>query len=256
MGVLDTRHRAASGTPELDVRDPATGATVGRIPAGSTEAAHAAACQARSAQDAWACTAPAARAAALKAGAERLREHARELAQLQTREGGRPLADSIGRVEAGVGAIERYAELGPLHHGRSVQGDWGTTELVVREPCGVVALLVSWDDPVAIACAQLAAALVTGNAVVLKPSEKTPLSGARIAELLDLPALVLLQGDERAARPLAAHEHVDRVVSSAPRSSGSTPTSRSPNPSSPPSWITPSASGSDPEPTLRPTWGR
>ena len=59
---------------------------------------------------------------------------------------------------------------------------------MVHEPRGVVALLVPWNDPVAIACGQLAAALVTGNAVVFKPSEKTPLSGARLVELLDLPA--------------------------------------------------------------------
>ena len=59
---------------------------------------------------------------------------------------------------------------------------------MVHEPRGVVALLVPWNDPVAIACGQIAAALVTGNAVVFKPSEKTPLSGARLVELLDLPA--------------------------------------------------------------------
>ena len=59
---------------------------------------------------------------------------------------------------------------------------------MVHEPRGVVALLVPWNDPIAIACGQIAAALVTGNAVVYKPSEKTPLSGARLVELLDLPA--------------------------------------------------------------------
>ena len=59
---------------------------------------------------------------------------------------------------------------------------------MVHEPRGVVALLVPWNDPVAIACGQIAAALVTGNAVVFKPSEKTPLSGVRLVELLDLPA--------------------------------------------------------------------
>jgi acyl-CoA reductase-like NAD-dependent aldehyde dehydrogenase len=73
---------------------------------------------------------------------------------------------------------------------------------------------VPWNDPVAIACGQIAAALVTGNAVVYKPSEKTPLSAARIVELLDVPegALVLLEGDARAGRPLAAHEDVDLVM--------------------------------------------
>ena len=83
---------------------------------------------------------------------------------------------------------------------------------MVHEPRGVVALLVPWNDPVAIACGQIAAALVTGNAVVFKPSEKTPLTGARIVELLDLPALQLLQGTRASGRPLAAHPDVDLVM--------------------------------------------
>ena len=66
------------------------------------------------AQTAWARTAPDARGSLLKAAARRLREHARELAELQTLEAGTPLAGSLGGVEAGIGAIEAYAELGPL----------------------------------------------------------------------------------------------------------------------------------------------
>jgi succinate-semialdehyde dehydrogenase/glutarate-semialdehyde dehydrogenase len=199
---------------ELEVLDPATGEAIGRIPAGSTDAAHAAVCRARAAYPAWARTDPGERAAILKAGARTLRAHAHELAELQTRENGKPLADSAGGVEAGIAAIEQYAELGPLHRGRSLQGGWDATDLMVHEPHGVVALLVPWNDPVAIACGQIAAALVTGNAVVFKPSEKTPLTGARIVELLDVPGAVLqlLHGDARAGRPLAGHECVDLVV--------------------------------------------
>src|SRR5919199_890278 len=162
----------------------------------------------------WPGPPPAERAARLKAAARRLREHAAELAEIQTREGGKPLADSMGGVEAGIGAIEQYAELGPLHRGRSLQGHWEAADLMVHEPRGVVGLLVPWNDPVAIACGQIAAALVTGNTVVYKPSEKTPLSGARIVEVLDLPGgiLQLVQGDARAGRPLAADPGVDLVV--------------------------------------------
>src|SRR4051794_10790880 len=170
----------------LDVRDPATGEVVGTIPAGSPEAADRAVRAARAAQPAWARRPAAERGALLKAAAGRLREHARELAELQTREGGKPIGDSLGGVEAGIGAIEQYAELGPLHRGRSLAGGWDAADLMIHEPRGVVALLVPWNDPVAIACGQIAAALVTGNTVVYKPSEKTPLSGARLVELLEL----------------------------------------------------------------------
>jgi acyl-CoA reductase-like NAD-dependent aldehyde dehydrogenase len=210
MGVIERTHTTA----ELEVLDPATGEAIGAIPAGSTEAADAAVCRARDAHPAWARTDPAERAAILKAGARALRAHARELTELQTRENGKPLADSADGVEAGIAAIEQYAELGPLHRGRSLQGGWDATDLMVHEPRGVVALIVPFSDPVAIACGQIAAALVTGNAVVFKPSEKTPLTGQRIVELLDIPgaALQLLHGDARSGRPLAAHECVDLVV--------------------------------------------
>ncbi|MBE2320840.1 aldehyde dehydrogenase [Solirubrobacter sp. CPCC 204708] len=197
-------------TGTFDVLDPSTGEVIETLPVGDVDAAVAAA---RAAFPAWARTAPADRAAALKAGARRLREHVEELAELQTREGGKPLDDSRGGVEAGIGAIEQYAELGPLHRGRALQGGWDAVDVMRYEPRGVVALLVPWNDPVAIACGQIAAALVTGNAVVFKPSEKTPLTGARIVELLDIPgALQLLQGDARVGRPLAAHADVDLVM--------------------------------------------
>jgi acyl-CoA reductase-like NAD-dependent aldehyde dehydrogenase len=199
----------AIATDTFDVLDPSTGEVITAVEVGDPDAAVAAA---RTAFPAWARTAPAERAALLKAGARRLREHAEELAELQTREGGKPLDDSRGGVEAGIGAIEQYAELGPLHRGRALQGGWDATDVMVHEPRGVVALLVPWNDPVAIACGQIAAALVTGNAVVFKPSEKTPLTGARIVELLDISALQLLQGDVRVGRPLAAHREVDLVM--------------------------------------------
>src|SRR3954470_5088261 len=209
MTLLDSPRDTA-----LDVRDPASGELVGTIPAGSPEAAHRAVRAARAAQPAWARRPAAERGALLKAGAGRLREHARELAELQTREGGKPIGDSLGGVEAGIGAIEQYAELGPLHRGRSLAGGWDAADLMVHEPRGVVALLVPWNDPVAIACGQIAAALVTGNTVVYKPSEKTPLSGLLLADLMALPPGVLnvLPGDERAGRPLAAHPDVDVVM--------------------------------------------
>jgi acyl-CoA reductase-like NAD-dependent aldehyde dehydrogenase len=213
MTVLDltTNTRPAQ---TLDVLDPATGELVGRIPAGSADAADTAVRIARAAQPGWARTAPAERGAILKAAARRLRDHAEELAALQTREGGKPLADSLGGVEAGIGAVEQYAELGPLHRGRTLQGGWDAADLMVHEPQGVVALLVPWNDPIAIACGQIAAALVTGNTVVYKPSEKTPLSGARLVEVLGLPGgiLQLLHGDARAGRPLARHPGVDVVI--------------------------------------------
>src|SRR5687767_10678557 len=117
MALLDPTLRTAAAGDRIDVTDPATGERLGAIPAGSPAAADQAVRAARAAQGAWARTPAAERAGLLKAAARRLREHAEELAELQTREGGKPLADSTGGVEAGIGAIEQYAELGPLHRG-------------------------------------------------------------------------------------------------------------------------------------------
>jgi succinate-semialdehyde dehydrogenase/glutarate-semialdehyde dehydrogenase len=210
---LGLTHRA----PGLAVLDPSTGEAIGHVPAGAAPEAHDAVAAARAAAGAWARTAPDARGALLKAAARRLREHAREIAELQTREAGTPFAASLGGVESGLATLEAYAELGPLDRARPPRGD-----LVVREPRGVVAILMPWSDPLAASFGALAAALVTGNAVVLKPSEKAPLAAELVAGLLDLgDILQLLHGDERAARPLATHPGVDLVIRPGEEAAGS-----------------------------------
>jgi succinate-semialdehyde dehydrogenase/glutarate-semialdehyde dehydrogenase len=198
----------------IAVLDPASGGEIDRIPAGDPDAVERAVEQARATQEAWAATAPTERAEVLKAASRRLRANIDELTELQTRENGKPLADSRAGVEAGISAIEQYAELGPLHRGRSLAGSHEASDSMVHEPHGVAAVLVPWNDPVAIALGQLAACLVSGNTVVLKPSEKTPLATARALELLELPDGItsLLLGDERAGRPLVAHAGVDVVL--------------------------------------------
>lgn len=207
---------AATETATIDVLNPATGERIGAIPASGPEEADAAVRAAREAATAWARTAPGDRAAQLKAGARALRERIDEIAELQSREGGKPLDDSRGGVEAGIGAIEQYAELGPLHRGVRLQGGWAAGDEMVHEPRGVVALLVPWNDPVAIALQGIGAALAAGNTVVFKPSEKTPLSGELTASILNehLPqgVLTLLHGDGRAGAALVEHPGVDCIV--------------------------------------------
>lgn len=203
-------------TETIAVTDPSTGEPIGTIPAGSAQAVDEAVRRARSAAPGWAATPAAERAGALKAAAARVREAVDELSVLQSREGGKHAPDSRGGVEAGIGAIEQYAELGPLHRGRSLQGARGALDVMRFEPRGVAVVLVPWNDPVAIACQGIAANLAAGNVVVFKPSERTPLSGERLVELMaaELPdgVLVLVHGDARAGRPLAAHPGVDLVL--------------------------------------------
>ena len=199
--------------PLLDVTDPATGEAVASLPLSDPGELVAAA---RGAAPGWARTPAGQRAALVKAGARRLRASVEELATLQTREGGKPLADSRGGVEAGIAAVEQYAELGPLHRGRSLQGAWEAADWMTRVSRGVAVLCLPWNDPVAIACAQIAANLVVGNTVVCKPSERTPLATAEVVRLLaeDLPPGVLQMavGDGSLGAALVESPDVDVVV--------------------------------------------
>jgi acyl-CoA reductase-like NAD-dependent aldehyde dehydrogenase len=199
----------------IDVLDPRDDSLVGRVPLCGPSEVDAAVAAAGKAAPGWARTSAGDRTAMLKAGARALREALEELAELQAREGGKPLGDSRGGVEAGIGTLEQYAELGQLHRGRALQGGWDALDLMTWEPRGVCAVLTPWNDPVAICLQGLGAALAAGNPVVFKPSERTPLSGARVAELLaaQLPAGVLqvLHGDGRTGARLAAHPDVDVV---------------------------------------------
>jgi acyl-CoA reductase-like NAD-dependent aldehyde dehydrogenase len=177
----------------LRVVDPADGTPVGELQCASPEEVTAAVATARMAAEGWARTAPAERAAMVASGAERVAEVAEELALLTMREMGKPLADARGGVEAGIGTLRQYAELGPLHRGKTLQGSWSATDLMVHGPRGVVAAITPWNDPVAVPCGILGAALVTGNTVVLKPSERTPHTGMELARALaeELPEGVL-----------------------------------------------------------------
>ncbi len=214
----------STGSEGLMVLNPATEEQIGLIPAGTPEDIAAAVDAARAALREWSRLPAEERAGLVKAAARKMREHAEEISRLVTLENGKPLDDALGGVEAGIGTLEQYAELGPLHRGKSLNGGYMASDMMVHEPYGVAAVVVPWNDPVAIACGYLGAALVTGNTVVFKPSEKTPLSAVRLVEMFDgLPdgVLNLLLGDERAGRPLVTHEDVNLVLFT-----GSVPTGR------------------------------
>lgn len=214
----------STGEEGIEVLNPATGDQVGYIPAGTAEDAKAAVAAAREALPGWSRLPAAERAGLVKAAARKMRGRAEELAGLVTLENGKPLDDALGGVEAGIGTLEQYAELGPLHRGKSLNGSYMASDMMVHEPYGVAAVVVPWNDPIAIACGYLGAALVTGNTVVFKPSEKTPLSAVWLTAMFDdLPegVLNLLLGDARAGWPLVSHEDADLVLFT-----GSVPTGR------------------------------
>jgi succinate-semialdehyde dehydrogenase/glutarate-semialdehyde dehydrogenase len=199
--------------PVVEVLDPADGSVVGSIPVAGPAAVDLVVRTARAAAAGWARVPAAERGARLAAAADRVEAAADDLALLTTREMGKPLADARGGVLAGVGTLRQYAELGPVHRGRSLLGSWDATDFMVPVPRGVVAAITPWNDPVAVPCGLLGAALVTGNTVVFKPSERAPHTGLALVELLapDLP-VEILSGDGTTGAALAAHPGVDVVA--------------------------------------------
>ncbi|MBM7810126.1 aldehyde dehydrogenase family protein [Saccharothrix algeriensis] len=210
----------------LDVHSPLDGRLVGSLPTASEEDVAGALRTARAALAGWAATPAAQRGAALRAAAAAVRARAGELAELVRAETGRPLDSAREGVLAGASTLEQYAELGPVHRGRSLLGSWDATDFMVPEPRGVVVALTPWNDPVAVACGLLGAALVTGNTVVHKASERCPHVGELLCGLLapEFPDGVLqgLTGDGAVGARLVADRGVDVVAHV-----GSTATGRS-----------------------------
>ncbi|HET9891283.1 MAG TPA: aldehyde dehydrogenase family protein [Mycobacterium sp.] len=203
-------------TKVISVLDPRTGDNVTQVEVAKPTECDEAIGRAAEAAGFWARTSPADRAAAIAAAAADVRAAADELAELTERETGKSLGDARGGVDAGVETLLQYSQLGPLHGGRSLQGGWSATDLMVPQPRGVVAVLTPWNDPVAVAAGLLGAALVTGNTVVHKPSERCPQTGRRFAELVAarLPegVLQIVNGDGAVGAHLAAAELVDVVA--------------------------------------------
>ena len=167
----------------------------------------------------WANQAPAQRKRVLIAFADLLLANAEELALLETLDMGKPIADSLSiDIPAAANAIRWNAEAIDKIYDEVAATPSDQLGLVTRSPVGVVAAIVPWNFPLMMACWKLGPALATGNSVVLKPSEKSPLTAIRIAQLAieaGIPAGVLnvLPGyGHTVGKALALHMDVDTLV--------------------------------------------
>jgi len=112
-----------------------------------------------------------------------IRENAQELALLETRSAGKPLADSRDEIGLAADVFEYYAGAANKHFGETIPVGPAGLNFTLREPVGVCGLIVPWNFPLVIATWKLGPALACGNTVVLKPSPETPLTALRLAEL-------------------------------------------------------------------------
>ncbi|NUT72988.1 aldehyde dehydrogenase [Pseudarthrobacter sp. C4D7] len=187
MPITATETTAGHGIIEgagITIQDPRTGDVLWTVPQAGPDAVFDAVNVARRAAPGWAATAPAERGAALRTAARALDAAARQLAGLNASETGRPEDEALAGIGAAVSTLEQYAELGPVHRGHSLRGGRFASDYTVAEPRGVAVLLTPWNDPVAVACGLIGAALVTGNAVIHKPSERCPRLGEALGEVL------------------------------------------------------------------------
>jgi acyl-CoA reductase-like NAD-dependent aldehyde dehydrogenase len=166
----------------ISVIEPATEGVLAEIPRGDVADVDAAVARARHAFPGWRALAPAERAALLHALADSLASHHAELARLEARNAGKPIADARGEMEMVVATFRYYAGAPERLLGDTIPVSGGQA-FTVREPLGVVGLIVPWNFPLVIASWKLAPALAAGNTVVLKPAELTPLTALRFAEI-------------------------------------------------------------------------
>jgi aldehyde dehydrogenase (NAD+) len=192
----------------FDTLDPSTGEKLASIAQGSTADVDAAVRSARVASPKWRALTPHARARFLYALARLVQKHSRLLAVLETLDNGKPIRESR---DIDIPLVARHF----YHH-----AGWAQLlkqEFPEHEPCGVVGQIIPWNFPLLMAAWKIAPALATGNTVVLKPAEFTPLTALAFAELCQeagLPAGVvnIVTGDGTTGEALVKHPDVDKIA--------------------------------------------
>lgn len=179
----------------LAVLDPASGEQLATVPRCGAAETRCAIVAAEAALPAWRALTAKRRAQILQTWNRLILDHADDLAQLITAEGGKPLTEARGEVIYGASFVEWFAEEGKRTYGESIPSPATNTRLlVVKQPVGVCAAITPWNFPLAMITRKVAPALAAGCTVVVKPAEATPLTALALAvlgERAGLPAGVL-----------------------------------------------------------------
>src|SRR5438067_3358854 len=200
--------RAPAAGGYFDTFDPSTGEKLASIAQGGVADIESAVKAARSASPKWRALTPHVRARYLYALARLVQKHSRLLAVLETMDNGKPIRESR---DIDIPLVARHF----YHH-----AGWAQLlgqEFPEYEPCGVVGQIIPWNFPLLMLAWKIAPALATGNTVVLKPAEFTPLTALVFAEIcqeIALPAGVgnIVTGDGLTGEALAKHSDVDKIA--------------------------------------------
>jgi acyl-CoA reductase-like NAD-dependent aldehyde dehydrogenase len=186
QAFIDGRYVDAASGATFDSINPATGKLLARVAAGDSEDVNRAVISARAAfrKGAWSQQPPAKRKKVLLRLAELIREHGEELALLETLDVGKPISDSLKiDIPAAARCVQWYAEAIDKVYDQIAPTGPDALALITREPLGVVGAIVPWNFPLLMAAWKFAPVLAGGNSFVLKPSEKSPLTALKVAEL-------------------------------------------------------------------------
>src|SRR5215218_5969400 len=166
----------------IEVIEPATEGVMAEVPRAGAEEVDAAVARAKAAFPAWRSRAPADRSSLLRGIADALEERHEDLARLEARNVGKPIADARGEIGMVVETFRYYAGAPERLLGETIPVAGGV-DMTFREPLGVVGLIVPWNFPLVIASWKVAPALAAGNTIVLKPAELTPLSAVELERI-------------------------------------------------------------------------
>ena len=217
---IDGTYQKALSGKEFTSINPATGKVLASIDWCGEDDVTLAVRAARRAFDSgqWSTLAPRSRALILKQFATLIQENLEELALLESLDVGKPIANALNVDVANAAyCVSWFAELIDKVPGEVAPIDPALLGMVTREPVGVVAAIVPWNFPLLMASWKFAPALAAGNAVILKPSEKSPLTAIRVAALAEaagIPAGIfqVLPGAGDVGKALALHQDVDCVA--------------------------------------------
>lgn len=209
---------SSSGATTTKIVNPSDASVICEVPEGTAEDVDRAVAAAKRAQTAWEQTTPKERSDLIHRVADRIEEHADVLARLESLNTGKPLATSQDDVAGTVDTFRFMAGAGRALTSMAA-GDYaqGHTSVILREPVGIVGVVTPWNYPLLMAAWKIAPILAAGNSLVIKPSEQTPLTTLKLAELISdlLPAGVLNivtgQGPSVGTR-LAEHPDIDLVA--------------------------------------------
>jgi len=166
----------------LKVIEPATEEVLAELPDATVEDADRAVARAKAAYPAWKAVTPKDRANLMRRIAFAIAAHSEELARLEARNVGKPISDARGEVGMVVDVFNYYAGAPERLFGKTIPVAGGV-DMTFREPLGVVALIVPWNFPIAIASWKVAPALAAGNTVILKPAGLTPLTAVELGRI-------------------------------------------------------------------------